>query len=367
MAPVAKGADARAVWRERFASWPLEAAAPQVVMNALDPLLLWGVLGASEAARWLPPILGHYTAPREGAAATLLRSRPHVGAAARVVASVRRSGGGGLAALAAFAAASSSGGGAPPAPAESGFDRRRAPGQAPAPASRGGGFSDPPAAPAAARPVSRAAAGAPVLPYEAPPAPPRPARGAEAAPAPRPVRRAAPSAAPGSVAPVRHRPGCGLLLPLVHPRTGGYASPVPATNPAPPLSAAGRAGRASLGRRARELFDAIGSPPVPYRQVRPVSDDLAAEGWLSGHYAGLAHARAGVCLDRASGSDSQPPERPHKSAYQFSSLDAASVGALLPPSVPLDFSNASEARAVVFATRSRSVRAAVPSFDAVAF
>ena len=62
MAAVSAGPGACAVMRARFAGWPLEAALNLVVMNALDPLLLWVVLGVDEARRWLPGLVAHYRA-----------------------------------------------------------------------------------------------------------------------------------------------------------------------------------------------------------------------------------------------------------------------------------------------------------------
>ena len=43
-----------------FAQWSVPAAVPQIVMNALDPLLIETVLGPDEARRWLPLLREHY-------------------------------------------------------------------------------------------------------------------------------------------------------------------------------------------------------------------------------------------------------------------------------------------------------------------
>ena len=64
MEAVARGPEACAVWRERFAAWTVAAVLPKVVMNAVDPLLLFVVLGTDEALRWVPPLVRHYEALR---------------------------------------------------------------------------------------------------------------------------------------------------------------------------------------------------------------------------------------------------------------------------------------------------------------
>ena len=283
MAAVAKGPAACSGWRDRFAGWDLDAAVPQVVMNALDPLLLWVALGPDQAARWLPPLVRHYEALRadlpgpfsdvdrawsEQRAWWRQYADPDLVAAGlteleRLVA--------GLA-----GAASSNSGGSGSAPdevpdpraIEASSPRRAARGR---PAPSRGTFVDPPAPSAAASSTVSGAPHAvdspPVRPAEAvdqPSSRPRPVR--PPSPAPRPAPSAAPSRPP------------------VPTRAGGYASSRQASLAAAPLAAPGRQGRASAGRRARELVDALGSPPVPYGKVRRVSDDLADEGHVSPRY-----------------------------------------------------------------------------------
>ena len=60
MTAVATGQPACVELARQFAGWPLSEAVPQVVMNAIDPLLLETVLGPDESLRWLPLLREHY-------------------------------------------------------------------------------------------------------------------------------------------------------------------------------------------------------------------------------------------------------------------------------------------------------------------
>lgn len=60
MSAVSEGAAACDRWPAVFARWAVRQAAPQVVINGLDPLLLEIVLGAAQSPRWLPLVRQHY-------------------------------------------------------------------------------------------------------------------------------------------------------------------------------------------------------------------------------------------------------------------------------------------------------------------
>lgn len=57
---VAAGQFACDDWSARFAKWSVAQTVPQIVMNALDPLLIETVLGPEESRRWLPLLRKHY-------------------------------------------------------------------------------------------------------------------------------------------------------------------------------------------------------------------------------------------------------------------------------------------------------------------
>ena len=60
MTAVANGQPACDALAARFAPWGLADAVPQIVMNALDPLLVETVLGPVHSRRWLPLLREHY-------------------------------------------------------------------------------------------------------------------------------------------------------------------------------------------------------------------------------------------------------------------------------------------------------------------
>ena len=60
MTAVANGQPACDALAARFAPWSLADAVPQIVMNALDPLLVETVLGPVHSRRWLPLLREHY-------------------------------------------------------------------------------------------------------------------------------------------------------------------------------------------------------------------------------------------------------------------------------------------------------------------
>ena len=60
MTAVANGQPACDALATRFAPWGLADAVPQIVMNALDPLLVETVLGPVHSRRWLPLLREHY-------------------------------------------------------------------------------------------------------------------------------------------------------------------------------------------------------------------------------------------------------------------------------------------------------------------
>ena len=60
MTAVANGQPACDAVAARFAPWALADAVPQIVMNALDPLLVETVLGPVHSRRWLPLLREHY-------------------------------------------------------------------------------------------------------------------------------------------------------------------------------------------------------------------------------------------------------------------------------------------------------------------
>ena len=51
MEAVGTGPDACRAWAERFLGWPAEQAVPQIVMNALDPLLVELIVGPAHNER----------------------------------------------------------------------------------------------------------------------------------------------------------------------------------------------------------------------------------------------------------------------------------------------------------------------------
>ena len=91
MRAVADGQPACDVWAARFAEWSVPVAVPQIVMNALDPLLIETVLGPEESRRWLPLLREHYLWAREVLVSRRVRQRRGLlEGTARVVDAVRR-------------------------------------------------------------------------------------------------------------------------------------------------------------------------------------------------------------------------------------------------------------------------------------
>ena len=284
MSAGAGGQPACAVWRDRFASWPLDDAVTQVVMNALDPLLLQAVLGPAESARWLPLLREHYVQvqacyPAEfsdvetswaGQREWWLQFVEQVDEAADP-------------------SPASSGGGSAPAPDSSDARQRpssrerRRPGRsaaatAPAPSaaqpSRARARPLPPPTSTAAAPSAAGAAVPPLVSDEpdavldAVPVSPAPAKAA-------PVRPPA-AARPG--APASGRPGSTAVRPRSPARvraqavTAAAPSVTPLDEP-PRVAATGRAGRATLGARGRRLVEAAS---VSYDAVRALTREWAA-------------------------------------------------------------------------------------------
>ena len=65
MEAVGTGPQACRLWAERFLDWPAEQAVPQIVMNALDPLLVEVIVGADHVDPLISMLRRHYATVRE--------------------------------------------------------------------------------------------------------------------------------------------------------------------------------------------------------------------------------------------------------------------------------------------------------------
>ena len=263
MRAVAVGRPACDVWSARFAEWSVPVAVSQIMMNALDPLLIETVLGPVESGRWLPLLREHYGRVKYS----------YPGEFANVEASwtdqrawwmqfVEGAEGG------AEASAGGGGGPGPPEPAPLGHAvvarSRQLP--APAPEALARPAQDaPPAPPLGGSARATPVAGAAHLPMEAPadaPAAPPPA---VLAPASEPDRQ---RPSPSRVDPPPPRPVSPVR------RADPAASPpqAAAAEPAGLAMAASRPGLASPGVRGRQLLEAAS---VSYDAVHALSERWA--------------------------------------------------------------------------------------------
>ena len=271
MRAVADGQPACDVWSERFAQWSVPVAVPQIVMNALDPLLIETVLGPAESRRWLPLLREHYGRVKHS----------YPGEFANVEASwtdqrawwmqfVEGADAGDE------ASAGGGGGPAPPDPLPPGHavPARSRQSAAPAPEpSAPPALAGPAASPLGGGARAPATAGAAHLPMEAPEDDPAPAP--DAAPL-APAQPGRPSAA-SPVDPPPPRP----VSPV---RRAEPAVPPPAAGPAEPAGlamAASRPGLASPGVRGRQLLEAAS---LSYDAVQALSErwaqsDAGLEEW----------------------------------------------------------------------------------------
>ena len=65
MEAVGTGPPACRLWAQRFLDWPAEQAVPQIVMNALDPLLVEVIVGADHVDPLISMLRRHYATVRE--------------------------------------------------------------------------------------------------------------------------------------------------------------------------------------------------------------------------------------------------------------------------------------------------------------
>ena len=65
MEAVGTGPQACRLWAQRFLDWPAEQAVPQIVMNALDPLLVEVIVGADHVDPLISMLRRHYATVRE--------------------------------------------------------------------------------------------------------------------------------------------------------------------------------------------------------------------------------------------------------------------------------------------------------------